>query len=252
MRHGLRLAFLALVLSSSALSATELPFEPGERVRWKITYLAMHAGDLQMSVGQTVAGEQELWPLEMHARSRGLIDLLHQIDERFVSHFDPVQLRSTGSDLDSKVNGERTQETVRVLGESAQVRRERLGKVTESTREVAPNAHDIVSALYFLRTLELKEGMDVLVPVFTSKKSFDMSVRVIGRQKVKTDAGVFDTWVVRCRTGFSGKFATDRDLRFWVTADERRLPVRAEADFALGSLHVSLKDYRSGGELARR
>ncbi|MGZ6099303.1 MAG: DUF3108 domain-containing protein, partial [Myxococcaceae bacterium] len=50
---------------------------------------------------------------------------------------------------------------------------------------------------------------------------------------------------VRMRTEFSGKLSA-REVRMWFTDDEAHIPVRMEADFALGPVVVEWTDYKPG------
>lgn len=248
------LAILIGVLVGVATRAAELPrrpFAPGEELTLEVRYLAMHAADVKVSVNELTLDGRDVWPIEVSGRTRGLASALHDIEATFVSYFDPDDGESAGWDQDESVNGQDTQERVRYAGASASVRRVRDGKVTNATRSVAPGAHDILSAIFLLRTRELVEGSPISIPVFTGKQNWNLEGSVVGREAIEVGGRRWDTIVVRCRTKFDGKFSSDRDVVIWLSADSRRIPVKVEADFLIGTMRATLERYR-GGELAQR
>ena len=86
----------------------------------------------------------------------------------------------------------------------------------------------------------------VELPVFTVGRTFRLRAVVDAKETIDTALGPREVFRLRVRTGFGGDFAAARELRVWMTADEVRVPVRVEADFALGSLRAELTDYKPG------
>lgn len=244
-------AALALVAGSPA-AAQERPFAPGEQLLLSLRYLGMNVGELKLGVGQPDVQEgQGVWPLRMEVRTKGIFNAMYGVDERITSFLDPLSGRCVGSDLDAKTGGDRTLENVRFVDGSVRVRKENKSGISEVTKTAPDDARDIVSAIFHLRVLPLLPGDTFSVPIFSPKKSWTLKGTVAKREKVKTPGGTFQTVAVRARTQFGGKLSSDRDLLVWFTDDERRLPVKLEADFAIGSMKAQLTRYQAG-ELARK
>ncbi len=225
--------------------ARALPFEPGEELKLEVHFLGLTAGELTLSVGYAEANGVESWPLELQAKTRGLVGAMYSLQETLVSQFDPKTDSSSGYDLSSVLNGDPHQEHVRYEGKAAHVHVVRRSGTRDETKPILAGAMDALAAVYRLRSVPL-DGSGFVVPIFTGKKSWNLEGRVIGRARVQTDAGTFDTVVVRCRTHFDGKFSSDRGLTVWLSSDARRLPVKLEADFMIGSMKGTLVQYRSG------
>jgi hypothetical protein len=126
----------------------------------------------------------------------------------------------------------------------------RKGKVNESVHGVPEGIQDLASALFFLRLQRLEPGARFEVPVFHGTSSFTLRAVVQGSEKVDTPAGSFDALRIQLRLGLKGKFETERESYLWLSADPRHVPVRATADFAVGSMTATLTAYRPGGELS--
>jgi hypothetical protein len=115
-------------------------------------------------------------------------------------------------------------------------------KIEEGNLEIL--AVDILSSLYLVRAKALKIGEDVLLDIH-SGKNWPLVVKVLRRETVKVAAGKFDCFVVEPHLRNHGLFVQKgRKLTVWITADERRIPVRMEAEILIGSVSAELKDQR--------
>ncbi len=242
------MAALLLGVATMAGRARALPFEPGEDFVMKVHLLGLPAGDLRVAVGQGQLDGVSTWPLEMHLKTTGLVGWMYALDESFVSHFDPAANDSLGYDLKDTVHGRPHEEHARYFGQAAFMRTVLAGRAKIAIRPILPGAMDMLAAIFRLRSEPLG-GSAVRIPIFTGTKSWFLDARVIGHERVSTDAGSFPTVVLRCRTFFKGKFASDREITVWLSDDARRIPVKIEADFAIGSLDAVLEKFH-GGALA--
>ena len=247
-----RLAAAALSLGAAlgpALAWSEPGFSPGEQIDFHVDYLHVRTAQARISVGQP---EGSIWPVIAQARTDGLAALL-DIREHLVSYWDPVAQVPRGSDLQAVEIGDRHTDTARFDRENgkAHIRILRKGKKIEKTYDMQADSQDFASAVLWLRLQSLAEGSRYEVPVFTTRGTFTLQASVVGREKVATPAGEFDTVKVQVRTGFEGNFAAKRDTTIWFSDDERHIPVRVSAEFAVGSIVATMSSYRPGAELAR-
>jgi len=242
-------AALALLLSPAAGRA-EAGFAPGEQLDFAIDYLGVRTGQARISVGQP---EGTVWPVIAQARTDGLASIL-DIREHLVSYWDAVRHLPRGSDLQAIEIGDRHADSARFDRETrkAHIRIVRKGRKFENTYDMDPEALDFASAVLWLRLQPLGEGARYEVPVFTTKGTFTLVATVVGRDRVSTPAGDFEAFKVAVGTAFQGNFASKRDTFIWFSADERHLPVRVSADFAVGSVVATLSAYRPGGAAVAR
>jgi Protein of unknown function (DUF3108) len=103
--------------------------------------------------------------------------------------------------------------------------------------------HDLLSAIYYLRTQQLTPGQSLEVVMSDAGEVFRIPVRAVERKRMKTVLGKVQTLRVDI-----GLFGTDRLIRgregnmtLWLTDDARRIPVRAHLDTDIGALDIKLK-----------
>jgi hypothetical protein len=106
--------------------------------------------------------------------------------------------------------------------------------------DVPEEIFDPLSAFYRVRNMELEVGRSVYVPVFDSKKVWNVEVKVLGRERVKVPAGTFDTIKIKPVMESEGIFARKGEIYIWVTDDERKVPVKLNSEVAVGSINAVL------------
>lgn len=112
------------------------------------------------------------------------------------------------------------------------------------TFDVAARVHDVLSAFYYVRTLPLPDGATVVIPTHDNKKSYEMEVRVLRREKIEVPAGTFQCVVVEPLLKSEGVFRSQGSIYVWLSDDERRIPVLVKSKVPIGSISVSLTDMR--------
>lgn len=106
--------------------------------------------------------------------------------------------------------------------------------------DVPDRIYDPLSAFYQVRTMELTVGNSVYVPVFDSKKVWNLEVKVLRKERLKTPVGTFDTIVIKPLMKSEGIFKKKGDIYIWLTDDEKRIPVLVKSKIAVGSIDAVL------------
>jgi len=103
-------------------------------------------------------------------------------------------------------------------------------------------AHDLVSAIYFLRTQTLEPGRKFELNISDSGEVYNIPVKVGARKRMKTIVGRVQAVRVDIEI-FGAERLVDRkgEMTLWITDDKRRLPVRARIDTDIGTLDITLK-----------
>ena len=111
---------------------------------------------------------------------------------------------------------------------------------------------DELSFIYFVRTLSLVQDSTL-----EFNRHFDVdrnptTVRMVGRERITTGAGVFETIVIEMRVRDPRRYKGEGVIRIHLSDDARRLPVRIESAMpVLGTTVLTLESYTNGGTHAR-
>lgn len=118
--------------------------------------------------------------------------------------------------------------------------------------ELEGPTHDIVSAIYLLRTLPLKVGYSTTIRVSDSGLVYDIPVRVTRRERQETMFGK-QTWCLRIEPDVFGPgrfFEQKGEMIIWVTDDARHIPVRAQVKADVGKIDIRLKEIKNSRSVA--
>lgn len=248
-RHTATPALAGILLALAAAPAEAL--QPGEEVRMSVSYLHLPSGEGSISIGQP--DEAGAWPLVFQGKTGGMVGLL-KIREKLVSRWDPSTRLPHGSTLSAVELGDRheDQSTFDRAALKATVQVARKGKVRTREIDVPADVLDLPSVFMFLRLQPLAVGQRYDLPVLAGRNLFTLVAEVVRIERLDTRLGEIDAFAVRVKTGFKGNFDSKRDTWLWFSTDERHVPLRISAEFAVGSLVMQIRSYRPGGELAAR
>lgn len=109
-----------------------------------------------------------------------------------------------------------------------------------STGTIPGAVQDILSSIYLIRNRPLKVGDEVILDVNT-KENWPLTVKVLKKHRMKVPAGTFSCVVVQPVLRGEGIFIQKgRDLKVWLTDDERHIPVLMQVDILIGSISAYL------------
>lgn len=146
-----------------------------------------------------------------------------------------------------------------ILGEEGRRRRlgvttfeRRAGRVrfeqttTTVVRTVLPvpaETQDALSAFYVLRTKPLEAGRRLTMPVSDGGTLLWVEIVVDGREPVRSGLGSLEAWrLVPSIRDAGGNSWTDRRLTVWLSVDDRRLPLRLQAELPVGTFDLVLRE----------
>jgi hypothetical protein len=114
-------------------------------------------------------------------------------------------------------------------------------------------SHDLISAIYFLRTQTLEPGRTFELNISDAGAVYRIPVKVGARKRMKSVVGRVQTIRVDIEI-FGAERLIDRDgeMTLWITDDARRLPVRARVNTDIGTLDITLKKVSGGNDSAAR
>jgi hypothetical protein len=104
------------------------------------------------------------------------------------------------------------------------------------------------SFFFFVRTQELVVGQTYEYSRYFRPDPNPVTIRVLRRERVRVPAGEFDTIVLEPVIKTKGIFSEKGEARTWLSDDKDRVMVKMTAKLPFGSLKMSLKSFRRGGD----
>lgn len=107
---------------------------------------------------------------------------------------------------------------------------------------------DVLSAMYYARNINFnryKPGDRIPFSIFLDNEVFNMYIRYLGRETVKTRYGKFNAIKFKPLLLKGTIFEGGEKMTVWVTDDANHIPVRVESPISVGSVKVDLMGYRN-------
>ncbi len=223
--------------------AVPVPFGPGERLIYKVKVGIFNAGEGSISVlsVDTIGGNTTY-----HARMKidgGFMGMgVHDTHE---SWFDVRTLVSRRFVQDIHDPGYTSYRDYLMVPEEGEWKR-------QDNDEHGPLGSllplDDISFVYYIRTLPLKVGETYTLDRYFKKDGNPVVVKVLRKDHRKTDAGEFNTIVVKPLIRTKGLFGQGGDAELHFTDDERRILVYMKSNIPKfpGSLTLHLQEIHPG------
>ena len=216
-------------------------FEVGERLSFDVNYGFITAGEavLEIPALDSIAG-RKCFRVEFRVNSLPSFSWIYRVQDRYVTYIDVATIAPWKFEQHVREGSYKRD----FIAEFDQ--RRNVAKTSEGTYPVPPYVHDILSAFYYARTIDygpLKAGDQVQLSNFSKDKTYDLVVRVLGRQQLEVAAGTFNTVVIEPLVREGGLIKTEGRIVVWLTDDERKIPVRVNTKVVIGSIDTELKGY---------
>lgn len=233
-----RLITVLAALFCMAMAQQAQALSVPERFEYELTWIGMVAGSSSLESTRDDAGNMVL---VSNAQSTRWIDRFYPVRDHVESQAQGmhpwlpfkylIQTREGKKEKHKEVlfgrNGEESQYIDHVAGE-------------KESHKLPLKVYDPLSAFAIIRDSELVVGKSIFIPMFDSKRLYDVEVKVLRKEKIKVPAGSFDTIVVHPVMKTEGIFVSKGPIHIWLTDDARRLPVRLRADVPIGSIVANL------------
>jgi len=245
MKHLCAFVLVCLLLPLG-LARAELPFGPGEKISYDISWTFVRAGSATLEVlpNGSIEGKKALH-IRALAKSTPFIDTFYKVRDSIESWVDLGVNRAYLYKKDQS-EGDYVRNYLIRFDMNGSVAY-RYSKGTLKNAVIIPQGcFDPLSMLFFFRTKPLSVGYEFAAPVTDGEKAVVGRARVLRRETVTTPAGTFDTFLVEPEVKEIGgvfRKSPNATLHVWITADARRIPVRVQSKVVVGHFTMEMTGY---------
>jgi hypothetical protein len=118
------------------------------------------------------------------------------------------------------------------------------GTVVRNELPVPPDATDGLATLFALRAHSFEAGEKLTIPVVDNGTLYSVTVEATGPEHLRMRLGEFDAWNLRVAIFNPDKQQVGKNISIWMSRDERRLPLRIQANLPVGFFALALKEIR--------
>lgn len=232
--------FILLLVISLASVASK------EKIKFNLKFGFIKGGEAELIISDTIFNNTPAIHYYLVGRTTGLTDKLFGVNDIYESIVDAETRLPLKSIRNIKEGKYRWYNETLYYHDIDSINSQKSG-----WRSAPDNLVDIVSVFfYFIHNHlldNLEPGRATTLPTFHADKIDDVTVRFLGEQKVETNLGKIDCYVL-LPTVDKGKLLNRSDgLKFFISK-ETNLPVMLEFDMRVGALKAELESYHIDGK----
>jgi len=239
---------LSLFLLASS-TPQELPsvdndaFQVGEKLRYRITYGFMDAGEAILELKNTTKkgnGRDMIHAVGI-GRTLGGFNSFYKVEDRYETYLDKKGIFPWFFVRRVDEGGYKINQDYSFKHDKAKVDNG-AGKLFK----VPVGVQDMISSFYYARTLKMngvKKGKIFEFPCFMDDELYKLKIKYVGDEEIKIRKGKFKChkFVPVVQTG--RYFKSEEDVNFWVTSDKNKIPVLVRAKIPVGVVKMHLVEW---------
>ena len=219
-------------------------FKRGEELTYKLHYGFLDAAYVHLNV--TNEKIEFLGRKTFHVvgigKTNGISDWIFKVRDRYETYIDEKSLVPW-------LFKRRVNEGGYIINQDYSFDRFSNKVTTENGNEfnISENMQDMISAFYQARTLDfskIQKGDLLSLECFIDEEVFPVVIKFQGFQMVKINLGEFKCLKFTPVIQTGRIFKNEDDLSFYVSNDENRVLIKAEADILFGTIVVELTEYK--------
>jgi len=222
----------------SPLIPGKRPFGVGERMEFVVSFGLLDIGRATLEVGgESLLRGRPVLEISNQARSATWVDRIFKIRDRVDSEMDRDRLYSLGFRKRIHEGNYRREMRADYFQDRG------VASYDDGDVELRPGSHDILTALYLLRTLSLEPGMHLGIPLHDDKKNYLVNVDVLRQESVETELGELDCVVLEPKLKSGGIFNKAGRLWIWISQDDRKMIVQMKSKAPVGAFTSLITAY---------
>jgi hypothetical protein len=212
---------------------------PGETLDYaaNVTKIDSTVATLKILVGdkRDLAGKN-VWHLQAFAHTENPYRMIFELDDRFDSYSDPVDLSSHQYEMHLSERGQKVDSVERLYSSPKD-----FAPAGMIAARVLPETRDPLGFLHYLRNVDWHKTPEVRSPVYDGHKLYDVRAVLKSKsQSVSVPAGDFNTTKIEIHVFDNGAEMKDAHFFLYLANDSLRIPVLVEAVLPVASARVEL------------
>ncbi|MBW6535845.1 MAG: DUF3108 domain-containing protein [Mariniphaga sp.] len=217
-----------------------------EKIFFNLKFGFIKGGEAELIISDTIFNNKKALHYYMVGRTTGLTDKLFGVNDIYETTVDADTRLPLKSIRNIKEGKYRWYNETLYFHDNDSIYSQKSGG-----KKVPDNLVDIISVFfYFIHNHlidDLKPGASVTLPTFHADKIDDITVTYVGDEKIETNLGKFDCYVLVPSVDKGKVLKRSDGLKFFISK-ETNLPVMLEFDMRVGALRAELESYQVNGK----
>lgn len=252
MKKYILFSFIIIAFHIS-VAQSKSAFQDGEWFKFRVSYSGwLKAGEATLDLKEKTLEGNSVYHVVGKGWTTGAIKWFFKVKDRYETYIHT----QTGLPLKfiRNIDEGGHKKDIEIAFDHANKKAEVTNKMRETieTIDIETNAQDMVSAFYYLRNNydidKIQVGDVVNLNMFFDEENYPFRLKYLGRETIRTkiNNSSIEVKTLKFRPYVtSGRvFKEEESLTVWISADKNKIPLKIQADLAVGSLRADLEYYK--------
>lgn len=224
-------------------------FQKGEFLKYRVHYGIINAGFAELEVepkSQTIEG-RPCYHLVARCYTNQTFSFFYKLEDIYESYVDEEALFSWR--FNRLIQEGKYYSYTETHFDQRKNSANYVTRKKEIKRHTVPrNIQDVVSAFYYARAKydqdSLKIGDRISLKNFIDEKTVNLEAVLLKRETIKVEGHKYKALKFALTVDEAGLITDGSKIRFWISDDDNKVPIRIVTDLAIGKLKVDLMEHR--------
>jgi hypothetical protein len=222
-----------------------IPFHDGEQLVFQGTWIGIPAAQARIEFHKEQEKDQQRWRGEIWIETNKFTDLFYKMRDYMKESVADDTLRTSGVYLVQQEKSRLNYYDVKIdrPAQLVTVTKKNRRGITTDKEYVASDPWGPISGAMMALTQNFEPGKTYAFDVFSGSQRYVFAFVVDKREKIHLALGDFDAWRIVPDVWYvsDGSLRSEaHDTVLWISADERRLPLRIETQTFIGAARADL------------
>jgi Protein of unknown function (DUF3108) len=232
------------------------PYESGEKASYRASWNGVPVATAEIETTPITFEGRKSYRVRVDAKTSKGLDLIWRMRDTITSVFDAKSLAPARFVFSQRENS-RVIDTEAKFNQKAKkwaVNRWQEGKKPRVYEFDSNNTLDPITAVYLARSIDLSVGRKLFFNVFGGRYQYLLELSVEKKEPVELESGaVIEAFKLvpkltnLTKKGYAGRM---NEAAIWVSADERRIPVKFWSKMFAGNVYMELVEEKTGAQSA--
>lgn len=239
-------SFISLTAGDDFCGIRNSSFVAGENISYVVYYnvagLYVNAGNASFTTTLEKMNNKPVYHIIGTGASNTKYDWIYKVRDKYESYIDTATLQPYKFVRNVDEGGYKKYENI-TFNQTANT-----ALTTSGVYKVPNCVQDVLSSIYYARNIDFskyKAGDKIPFSMFMDNEVFNLYVRYLGKEVIKTKYGKFRTIKFKPLLLKGTIFEGGEKMTVWVSDDGNKVPVRIESPIVVGSVKVDMMSTRN-------
>ncbi len=223
-------------------------FTKGEYLQYRLHYGVISAGEAEITVDPKLykVNDRICYHTNVNGYTTGTFDLFLRIRDKFGAYIDTSAIVPQKGYRFIQEGNFKMRDITRYDHVNNLAYPDVEGK-EKKTYKIPDNVQELVSGYYYLRTIDYNKmqiGDTIKMNAFYEDSTYKFNLKYLGKTNISTKIGKFKAILLSPIMPENRLFKGENSIKFYISDDKNRIPLKVKAEMFVGAVEVDIKDYK--------